>query len=116
MRTVLIALLATLRTLLIDYLTSKKVLTAILTSLAAAFIPDAVIRDRVVAAGLALLGMQGLADVGKAGAQLKADAMVNSGIGQPLVLTRTPTEPGGVAVSVPLSDSYRSVTHPGSTR
>jgi len=98
MRPILLALAITLRTLLVDYLSSKKVLTAILTSLAAVFIDDPGIRDRVVLAGLSLLGVQGLTDVGKSAAISKADAMVKSGIGTPLVFSRTPTEPLGLPV------------------
>jgi hypothetical protein len=99
MKPILLALLVTLRGLLVDYLSSKKVKTAILTALAAAFIHDPGIRDWVVVTGLSLLGVQGLTDVGKSAAISKADAMIKTGLAAPLILTRTPTEPLGLPIA-----------------
>lgn len=71
-----------------EYLTSKKVVTFVLTSLAAKFIADPSVRDRVVAAGLALLVAQGAQDAGKAAAVTKA-------AGPPVAATPTLFPPAG---------------------
>ncbi len=63
---------ACLWVMLRDFVTSKKVLTALLTAGAGLFIKDPDARDRVVAAGLALLVAQGATDAGKAAAVTKA--------------------------------------------
>ncbi len=68
------ALLASLLVMLRDFVTSKKVLTAILTAAAGALIKDPTVRDRVVAAGLTLLGAQAMTDHGKAAEEVKAAA------------------------------------------
>jgi hypothetical protein len=57
-----------------DFLTSKKVLTAILTAVAGVAIKDPDTRDRVVTVGVGLLVAQGATDAGKAAAVTKAKA------------------------------------------
>jgi len=52
--------------MLVEFLTSKKVMTAILTTVAAVFVKDPATRDKIVEAGLALLIGIGLTDFGKA--------------------------------------------------
>lgn len=49
-----------------DYVSSKKVITAALTVVVSAVVKDPELRDKIVYAGLALLGAQGAADFGKA--------------------------------------------------
>ena len=67
--------LVLLARMLVEFLTSKKVLTAILTAAAGAFIKDPATRDRVVAVGLTLIGGIALADHGKAAAAGKRPAI-----------------------------------------
>lgn len=68
MKAFLLLLLGMLR----DFVTSKKVLTAVLTAVAGALIKDPTTRDRIVAIGLMLLGGQALTDHGKAAEEVKA--------------------------------------------
>jgi hypothetical protein len=49
-----------------DFLTSKKVLTAILTSVAGIVIKDPATREHVLAVGITLIGGQAIQDFGKA--------------------------------------------------
>lgn len=57
-----------------DFVTSKKVLTAVLTAGATYFVKDTAIRDRVVAIGLILIGGQALADHGATAAKVNASS------------------------------------------
>jgi hypothetical protein len=66
------ALLLSLGAMLREYLTSKKVLTAVLTALAGVFIKDAAVRDRVVAVGMTLIAALAVVDHGKATAGARA--------------------------------------------
>jgi hypothetical protein len=91
LRTMVISFLRDLRTMVIGYLTSKKVVTTVLTALAAKFIHDPTTRDRIVAAGVALLVAQGFTDHGKAAAIISAGA------------SRTPTAPLGIPIYTPPS-------------
>lgn len=60
------ALALDLFVMLREYLTSKKVLTAALTTLAGAFIKDPVLRDRAIAGGIFLIGAFAYVDRAKA--------------------------------------------------
>lgn len=70
MKAFLLLLLVMLR----DFVTSKKVLTAVLTGVAGLAVKDPAMRTRVIEIGLVLLGAQGLTDHGKAAAEVKAAA------------------------------------------
>lgn len=64
--------LAPLLAMLREWITSKKVLTAILTAVAGVLIRDHELRDRVMAVGVVLLGAQGANDAGKGKAEVEA--------------------------------------------
>lgn len=66
--------LSSLFVMLKDFVTSKKVLTAAITAVATALIKDPGLRTNVVEIGAVLLAGQGLADHGKAAAQIKSDS------------------------------------------
>lgn len=65
-----------------DFLTSKKVLTAALTTVVGALVKDPATRDHVIEVGVVLLAAQGATDLGKAAK--KADVPQ----GEPLDLAR----------------------------
>lgn len=60
--------------MLVEFVTSKKVLTAVLTSVAGLVIKDPATRDHVLAVGVTLIGGIAIADAGKVAAAKKADA------------------------------------------
>lgn len=61
-----------LLTVLKDFVTSKKVLTAVLTGVASMVVKDPATRTHIVEIGAVLLAGQGLNDHGKAAAEVKA--------------------------------------------
>lgn len=56
----------------IAWATSKKVLTAVLTAIAALLIKDTAVRDRVVGVGITLIAAIAVTDHGKAAAEVAA--------------------------------------------
>ena len=66
--------LSSLFIMLKDFVTSKKVLTAVATAIVSSLVSDPEQSKHIIEIGAVLLAGQGLADHGKAAAQVKANA------------------------------------------